>query len=113
MKSTFLAFFMALACVGAEDRPPAKIIEEDFAAIEVALNLYKLNTGAIPTTAQGIKALVVKPTEDPVPDWWKQLLERVPLDPWGREYQYKTKERHFVIWSTGPNLEDDKDDISY
>lgn len=62
----------------------------DIGAISAALNLYRLDNGAYPTTEQGLQALVQRPTRPPVPPNWAQggYMERVPNDPWGRPYQY-------------------------
>jgi general secretion pathway protein G len=52
------------------------------------LGLYKLDTGAYPATAQGLQALREKPGD--MPNWAGPYLQKdVPLDPWGRPYQYK------------------------
>ncbi len=53
-----------------------------------ALKLYKLDNQRYPTSAQGLQALLVKPTESPVPINWKHYLDKLPNDPWGRPYQY-------------------------
>ena len=53
-----------------------------------ALKLYKLDNQRYPTAQQGLQALKVKPTENPVPPNWKPYLEKLPNDPWGRPYQY-------------------------
>jgi len=53
-----------------------------------ALKLYKLDNQRYPTSAQGLQALLSKPTEAPVPPNWKHYLEKLPNDPWGRPYQY-------------------------
>ena len=42
-------------------------VKADFKNLETALKLYKLDNFAYPTTEQGLKALVEKPTLDPVP----------------------------------------------
>jgi general secretion pathway protein G len=62
----------------------------DIAAINQALTLYRLDNTFYPATEQGLAALVQRPTTQPVPPNWKQggYLDRVPKDPWGREYQY-------------------------
>ena len=75
------------------DRPDqARIVraQSDIAAITSALNLYRLDTGAYPTTEQGRRALVERPTTAPVPANWASggYLDRVPQDPWGRSYLY-------------------------
>jgi general secretion pathway protein G len=53
-----------------------------------ALGIYKLDTGVYPPTAQGLQALRVKPAD--LPNWAGPYLPKdVPLDPWGRAYDYK------------------------
>jgi general secretion pathway protein G len=53
-----------------------------------ALKLYKLDNQRYPTGEQGLQALVVRPTQQPVPSNWKSYLDKLPNDPWGRPYQY-------------------------
>jgi general secretion pathway protein G len=53
-----------------------------------ALKLYKLDNQRYPTAEQGLQALVARPSAGPVPPNWKQYLEKLPNDPWGRPYQY-------------------------
>ena len=62
----------------------------DIAAITQALKLYRLDNTVLPGDRAGPAALVARPTTQPVPANWKQggYLDRVPKDPWGREYQY-------------------------
>lgn len=64
--------------------------EQDIAVLENALNLYRLDNLAYPTTAQGLKALVEKPTIEPLPSNWASdgYIRRLPKDPWGRDYLY-------------------------
>ena len=58
--------------------------------IEGALQLYKLDNGIYPTTEQGLKALVEKPSVGVVPKKWKigGYLPKLPEDPWGNPYKY-------------------------
>lgn len=60
------------------------------ALFATALDGYRLDNGAYPTTAQGLDALRAKPGIAPVPGNWRgpYLRQAVPLDPWGRPYQY-------------------------
>lgn len=62
----------------------------DLRAIESAMNLYRLDNFNYPTTDQGIQALVTKPSGSPEPKNYRKggYLKRMPLDPWGSEYQY-------------------------
>lgn len=61
---------------------------QDIASIMQALKLYKLDNRHYPSSAQGLQALVQRPTVAPVPGNWKPYLERLPADPWGTPYQY-------------------------
>jgi general secretion pathway protein G len=72
------------------DEARAVAARADIAAITQALKLYRLDNTFYPSTEQGLPALVSRPTTQPVPANWKQggYLDRVPKDPWGREYQY-------------------------
>ena len=62
--------------------------KQDIRAMEAALNLYKLDNFAYPTTDQGLEALVQKPAGSPEPKNWKKYMDRLPKDPWGEPYQY-------------------------
>jgi len=53
-----------------------------------ALKLYKLDNQRFPSSAQGLQALVTKPSAEPVPLNWKPYLDKLPADPWGRPYLY-------------------------
>jgi general secretion pathway protein G len=58
--------------------------------IGVALDSYRLDNGRYPTTQQGLEALRVEPATDPLPNNWRgpYLRREVPMDPWGRSYEY-------------------------
>jgi general secretion pathway protein G len=87
-------------------------VQSDFGTISVALQVYESRALRMPTTEQGLKALVEKPTIEPIPDSYKDgLLEDVPKDPWGQEYKYRfpsqKSKKSFDLWSIGPNGIDD------
>lgn len=91
--------------------------EGDFKSIDTSLMSYKLLAGTYPTTQQGLKALVEKPTSTPVPRRWSQIFTKVPLDPWKNEYGYrfpgKKKAAEPEIFTKGPDgLENTADDLS-
>lgn len=60
--------------------------------LKSAVLLYQQEQGRVPTTEQGLEALVRKPTVPPVPATYPPdgYLDsrRVPLDPWGRPFVY-------------------------
>jgi len=78
----------------------------DIKAIAAALDMYKLDNFAYPSTQQGLEALVEKPTGNPQPKNWNRdgYLKQVPQDPWGNPYQYLspgTQNRPFDLYSYG------------
>ena len=92
-------------------------VESDFKSFESGLAMYKLNGGTFPSTQQGLKALVDKPTSTPVPRRWSPVLDKVPLDPWGAPYGYrfpgKKRANEFEIFSMGADgMENTADDLS-
>lgn len=58
--------------------------------IEGALQLYKLDNGVYPSTEQGLKALVEKPSVGVIPKKWKigGYIPKLPEDPWATPYKY-------------------------
>ncbi len=64
-------------------------VNADFKSMENALDMYKIEGGRYPTTAQGLKALVEKPVSEPLPAKWQQIMITEPLDPWKTPYGYK------------------------
>jgi general secretion pathway protein G len=87
-----LAALIVPRVVGRTDDARIAAAKQDIASLMQALKLYRLDNGAYPTTEQGLKALLARPTLEPVPQNWKQggYLERStpPKDPWGNEYKY-------------------------
>jgi len=61
--------------------------------LEQGLEMFKLDVGRFPTTAEGFDALQEKPSN--APGWNGPYLKgSVPIDPWGREYIYKSPGEH-------------------
>jgi general secretion pathway protein G len=72
--------------------------------LEQALEMYKLDVGRFPSTAQGLSALVTKPAD--ASGWNGPYLKSdVPLDPWKRDYYYKYpgEKGELDIFSYGAN----------
>ena len=61
----------------------------------VALDSYRLDNGNYPVTAQGLEALMVRPSRQPAPMNWRgpYLRKAVPNDPWGKPYVYASPTR--------------------
>lgn len=57
-------------------------------SFEKALGTYRLDTGRFPSTDQGLKALVERPSDEP--KWAGPYLSKaLPTDPWGHAYIYR------------------------
>ena len=55
--------------------------------LDKSLELYKLDVGRYPTTAEGLQALVTKPAS--AGGWNGPYLKGgLPVDPWGNAYRY-------------------------
>ncbi|MBI5778579.1 MAG: type II secretion system major pseudopilin GspG [Planctomycetes bacterium] len=78
--------------------------------ISMALDRYEMENGAFPTTEQGLKALMEKPTSSPMPrDWSGPYLKDEPKDPWQKPYQYRRPSQNgldYDLWSWGPDERD-------
>jgi general secretion pathway protein G len=84
--------------------------QSQLSIFQTALSAYNLDTGVYPTTSQGLKAMLTKPTTPPVPVNWKGPYlssKKVPKDPWKHKYNYKCPGTHnpesYDLWSNGPS----------
>ncbi len=79
----------------------------DLQAVSTQLKLYQGLNGFLPTTEQGLDALVNEPKNEPKPKQWRQFFEKLPQDPWGNNYHYlspgKKNPTKFDLFSAGPD----------
>jgi len=85
-------------------------------SFDVALLNYRAKAGFYPTTEQGLKALVERPTTEPVPRSWSPILKSVPQDPWKKDYLYQNPGKHnpagYDVYSMGEDrIPETADDI--
>jgi len=83
--------------------------------IPSALKLYELDNGFFPSTEQGLQGLLTKPTTQPLPENWNgPYLEKKPVDPWGRPYQYLSpgtnRPHDYDLFSMGKSADPKKTD---
>ena len=78
-------------------------VKADFTNIKTALQTYEMNNYAMPTTEQGLEALVNKTDIEPLPKAWPKrgYLENIPKDPWGRAYIYFNDGDDFELYTLG------------
>ena len=87
------------------DQAKVTVAKGDIKAGAAALDMYKLDNFAYPSTQQGLEALVKKPSGNPQPKNWNRdgYLKRLPKDPWGNDYQYLSPgtQGQFDLYSFG------------
>jgi general secretion pathway protein G len=72
--------------------------------IEAATDMFKIDTGRYPNAAEGLNALVTRPSG--LAGWNGPYLKdnAIPKDPWGNDYIYEIPSRHggsFDLYSLG------------
>ncbi|MFZ6047124.1 type II secretion system major pseudopilin GspG [Pseudomonas sp. CR3202] len=72
------------------DQAKVTVAKGDIKAIGAALDMYKLDNFAYPSTQQGLEALVSRPSGNPPAKNWNKdgYLKKLPVDPWGNPYQF-------------------------
>jgi general secretion pathway protein G len=90
-------------------------VDGDITSITAALRMYEINNRFLPTSEQGLQALVKKPVTEPIPRRWNQQFKELPLDPWNRPYVYVCPGRHnpggFDLYSLGEDGVESDDDL--
>lgn len=88
---------------GNVDKAKVKTANTQIKMLKGSLQTYRLDVGAYPTTDQGLSALTSKPA---TAQFWQgpYLDDALPLDPWGKAYQYEkntSAEQGFYLYSLG------------
>lgn len=102
---------------GATDDAKQTAAKAELRTIELALERYRAHNAHFPSSAQGLKALVEKPSGDPQPAKWAEYGylkgKEVPKDPWNREYLYLNPGNNgeIDIYSLGKDGRESDDDI--
>ena len=101
---------------GRSEQAKKAVAEADIEShLATALKLYELDSGNFPTSAQGLEALLSKPTASPIPTNWNgPYIEKKPIDPWGNPYIYISPGEHrldYDLYSKGKDEKNEKDDI--
>ncbi len=107
-----LAAIIVPRVTGRVDEAKIETTKVQMKAIKDALEQYRLDNGRYPTTEQGLKALVEKPTVPPIPPRWKRYLDSVPKDAWGNDFIYISPgvNRPYELRSPGPDGEEGTED---
>jgi general secretion pathway protein G len=89
-------------------------VRADIQSISTQLKLYESMNGFLPTTEQGLQALVVQPQTEPKPTRWYPYFKELPKDPYGKVYIYFSpgtrNPSSYDLYSAGPDRKPDTAD---
>ena len=81
--------------------------------MKTALGAYEMDVGEFPSTSQGLKALIERPSDVAEEDWHGPYMDAVPKDQWHEELIYRKPGEHspdYDLFSKGPDKEEGTDD---
>jgi general secretion pathway protein G len=99
-----LATVVVINVLPSQARAMREKARADIAALEQAVESYRLDTFAFPAGEAGLQALVTAPAGVPAARYREGgYIKRLPNDPWGNPYQYRIPGQHgrFDIYSLG------------
>lgn len=98
--------------MGRPDTARREVTRNDLAAIGTALDIYRLDNGAYPSTDQGLDALIAKPSGFPEPRNWgpEPYLKKMPVDQWGNDFVYVSDGGSFELVSLAADGEEGGED---
>ena len=84
-------------------------------SLRTALASFEMDCDRFPTAAEGLQALVERPTGMSETTRWRKYLtkSKVPVDPWGNDYIYRCPgvvNEDYDIVSRGPDGKEGTDD---
>ncbi len=110
-----LAAMIMPRLAGRSEQAKIAAAQADISAnLATALDLYELDNGTYPSSEEGLAALLSRSSSGT--NWNGPYLEKKPVDPWGRPYQYEHPGTHrphsYDLYSLGRDGEESEDDIT-
>ena len=94
---------------GTFDRARINAAKANISTLSNSIKEYQIEIGNLP---QSLEALVSQPSDVEAGAWFAKL-EKLPMDPWLKPFEYKVNGGTFVITSNGPDgVAGTPDDIS-
>ncbi len=88
-----LAALVAPRMFGKVGKAKQNATRSQIEAFSTALEAFRLDNSRLPSTAEGLAVLRVRPAN--LPNWdGPYLSKEIPNDPWGRAYVYKAPGEH-------------------
>lgn len=95
--------------LGRVDEARVTKAQADIRTLGTALDLYRMDNFTYPSTDQGLRALIEKPSDPSVRNWKAGgYVQKLSKDPWGNDYQYLfpgTRGGQYDLWSLGADGE--------
>lgn len=115
-----LTGLIAVNVLGRQKQAKTDLAKIDLNNIKSALKQFRLDFDRYPKEEEGIKvlwdktALTVENEADEA-KWHKYLEEPIPMDRWGKDWNYRPVSEHgdedmYDLWSVGPDGEEGTDD---
>ena len=110
-----LMSFVGPSLVGRTQKARIAAAKQQIVGIKTALKMFEMETGRFPSSEEGLKALVSKPSGLDETEWGGPYIEDgvIPKDPWSEEYQYAFPGDHgtyYDLWSSGPDKSSGSDE---
>ena len=99
-----LAALVVPNVIGQGERARVDLARTNMQSIANALDMYRMDNSRYPSTQEGLRALVERPSS--ARNWNPEgYLREVPRDPWGNEYRYISpgSSGPFDLYSLGAN----------
>lgn len=96
---------------GRSEQARQSAAKSDITNLKTALAVFETDCGRFPTTEESLQALVSRPGE--LTGWQKPYIEKLPNDPWGNAYIYRSPGsdgKDFDLFSAGPDGQEGTDD---
>ncbi|MFO0011521.1 MAG: type II secretion system major pseudopilin GspG [Planctomycetota bacterium] len=93
-----IAGFAIRNFTGIQDTANKRAATAQIGQLSSAVKTYQLLMGQLPPN---LEALVNAPADLQNPGEWTKQLDKVPVDPWNRPYEYKLNGSSFEIRSVG------------
>jgi len=103
-----LAGIVASRFSGQSQAAKVKAAKTQLSAINLSLNRFEIDLGRYPTSSEGLRVLIEKPS-DGAKAWGGPYLDSnaVPPDQWGNAWNYRQPGQHrtdsYDLWSNGPD----------
>ena len=98
---------------GRSEQAKQAAAKTDISNISMQIAAFEIDTGRFPSTEEALGALMSAPAN--ANGWRGPYLERLPVDPWQNQYQYRYPGQHntsgFDLFSMGADGREGNDDI--